>query len=118
MNHQKKRRQNPHVEHDYSEITNLIDELLAELLRHDRLPEHEDPLRRYRLIAMLLSELGDYSPGVDKKRLKDEILKAVNPEVKVELKEATSNVCTQIRQILRPSYVAASYWSPIDKLKE
>jgi hypothetical protein len=93
-----------------------IDELIAKAFYETNFKIEGDPLRCYLLLVVLLRKLGQYSPGLSVERIRQRLETYIGSHHLREVEDIAEKIAERIFEIVAaPTYVAASYWSPIDE---
>ena len=97
-------------------LVDEIDELMSTSFYKTGLAQStEDPLRCYLMLVVLLEGLGQFSPGMHTIEVKRKLRKLLGPEKFVLVSEIARQVAERFFKVVKPTYTAASYWSPIDE---
>jgi len=99
-------------------LVDEIDELFARaFVNSDVTDSSDDPLHCYLMLVVLLSYLGEFSPGMSTKAVREQVRDAVGNENFFALDDISQQIAQRVHQIIQsaPTYTAASYWSPIDR---
>ncbi len=100
---------------DYERLVDEIDEHLVNAFNKLDLDKATgDPLRCYLMLKLLLNKIGDFSPGMQIENVRGQLKNYIG-DVKVkDVERLAEKIAANYKEIVNPTYLAASYWSPID----
>lgn len=97
-------------------LVDEVDELISTgFYKSGLVNSTDDPLRCYLMLVVLLEGLGQFSPGMNTIEVKKTLQEFLGPEKFVLISDIAERVAQRFLAIVKPTYTAASYWSPIDE---
>lgn len=100
---------------NYVKLVDEIDEYLVKAFYESHLDKAtDDPLRCYLMLKILLNKIGGYSPGMQIENVKEQLENFIGEPKIAEVDELAGKIAVNFKAIVEPTYLAASYWSPID----